>query len=922
MRAALSTSLLATAAVVGVGLLLAQCGGGEPPILLAPGNPDGGLDISGYAVKGPISGGTVTAYKLLPDMTRGEQLATATTDASGFFGLSLPAFNGDVLLVVNGGTYEEEALGDGGTSAPSLSVNVDYFGILLNYQAGQPAIANVTPVSHLAYALATFHVQSLGEPVQQAVADALTHLDAHFGNIPGVATDLDWLTVVPTGLSAGNGAQLTAAQRAGLILAGLSELAATISSNAGISPGGEVNALSLVTALAEDIGADGVFDGLGTGGRRLVLPAGASVRATGLTATPLDGSTVRVGLASAIANFVVSSSNTSSVTIPDTTGLTGALSSDSDPYLFNSPGTPLNVTPPTLTVVSAPPAYTNQNTVSFSVAADVGPNSTGVKAVITVAGDATILNGVNTSGDLWTFSNVPTGGTNPYFDVWGVDDANNSGEQFPVGLYHLRLPCLLDQTAPTILQDFSVPSYVDEREMQLVSNAVPAQFTWPASLATAVGPGPDAAIWKSSVTLSWGVAQPTGASLENGNPTNVPYIQVGIPFDATTDAPITSVTYSINVDGGPSSSGPLILAEKMPLGTVFFYLPIAVETVPSLAYSSTSPITFTVSVTATDGAGNTVTQSLGSPSTNAGATFLFHIIGPPLYIQQDTNYPSEGDAKSVYPFALANGTYPNKFIGDNGGEIARQMRFIVYNPYSVDIPFSTAFPSYGATGAEEWDDSVWTAGSIVWDVTSVCSTGPPCNYLGPQPQPFVTSVGSTSYACEAASTPKTQNNPAATVFSTNTGETSAWQLGTEDLPPRGYGNRTIVPAAQAGDAGAIVIYVGRPWSSFGLPPYIFSTYSNPDGVSRFYRFLQDLWQRGASEGAIACDCIPHPPGPPVCAEGMLYQYPQLRWTNVLSAASESFSASWAYESYAGLTPTSDLGDGTARSITVAGTATY
>ncbi|MGO9829700.1 MAG: hypothetical protein ACLPJH_06130 [Myxococcaceae bacterium] len=919
MRAGLSTRLLGGAAVAGAVLLVAQCGGGEPPILLAPGNPDGGLDISGYAVKGPIFAGTVTAYKLLPDMTRGEQLATTTTDESGFFGLSLPAFNGDVLLAVNGGSYVEEALGDGSDGGPSLSVNVDFFGVLLGYQAGQPATANITPVSHLAYALATYHVRSLGEPVQQAVADAYTHLGAHFGNIPGVATDLDWLTVVPTSLGAGNGAQLTAAQRAGLILAGLSELAATISNNAGISPGGEVNALSLVTALAEDVEADGVFDGLGTGGQQLVLPAGGSVNANGPTATALDGSTVRVTLASAIANFVVSSSNASSVTIPDTTSLTGALSSDADPYLFDSPGTPFDVTPPTLTVVSAPPAYTNQNTVNFSVTADVGPSSTGVKMVVAVAGDGTILTGVNTSGDVWTFSNAPTGGAHSYFDVWGVDDANNSGEQFPVGLYHLRLPCLQDQVPPTIVQDFSVPSYLDERAMQLTNNAVPAQFTWPGSLPAAVGPGPDVAIWKSSVTLSWGAMPPTGANLEDGNTTNVPYVQVGIPFNASTDAPIASVTYSIFVEGAATSMGSTIPAQRTGVGILYFDLPFTGETILGLASASTSPVTFTAFITATDAAGNSTTNQLESSSAN---TFVFHIIGPPLYVQQDTSYASEGDTKSIYPFALANGTYPNKFAGDNGGEIARQARFIVYNPYSVDVPFSTAFQSYESTGAEEWDDSVWMAGSIVWDVTAVCSTGPPCDYLGPEPQPFVTSPGSASYACEASSSPKTQSNPAAVVFITSTGETSAWQLGAGDLPTGGYGNRNIVPAAQAGDAGAIVVYVGRAWSSFGLPPYTFSTYSNPDGVLRFYRFLQDLWQRGASEGAITCNCIPHPPGPPVCAVGMLYQYPQLRWTNVLSAASESFSATWAYESYAGLTPTSDLGDGALRSINTAGTTAY
>ena len=175
---------------------------------------------------------------------------------------------------------------------------------------------------------------------------------------------------------------------------------------------------------------------------------------SGPSATRLDGSTVRVTLASAIAAFVSSSSNTSSISVPDIGAITSALSGDADPYLFNSPGTTFDVVPPMLTVVSAPPAYTNQGTVSFAVAADDGPNSTGVKAVMARRGDAGVVSGVNMTGNVWTFANVPTGGTPPYFDVWGVDNANNSGERLSAGAYHLQLLCLQDQTPPTIVQDF------------------------------------------------------------------------------------------------------------------------------------------------------------------------------------------------------------------------------------------------------------------------------------------------------------------------------------------------------------------------------------------------------------------------------------------------------------------------------------
>src|SRR5271166_3692216 len=115
MRGGLQRRRLEIAALAAIAaVVVTHCGGGEPPIRVPAGNSDGGIDISGYAVKGPISGGTVTAYKLLADMSRGDQLATATTDSTGHFGLSLPAYNGDVLLVVNGGSYAEEALTDGG----------------------------------------------------------------------------------------------------------------------------------------------------------------------------------------------------------------------------------------------------------------------------------------------------------------------------------------------------------------------------------------------------------------------------------------------------------------------------------------------------------------------------------------------------------------------------------------------------------------------------------------------------------------------------------------------------------------------------------------------------------------------------------------------------------------------------------------
>ena len=73
-------------------VVLATACSPEGPVDLSSTPVDAGpLALSGYVLKGPVSGATVTAYKLHADLTEGDTLASATTDESGFFGLELPA---------------------------------------------------------------------------------------------------------------------------------------------------------------------------------------------------------------------------------------------------------------------------------------------------------------------------------------------------------------------------------------------------------------------------------------------------------------------------------------------------------------------------------------------------------------------------------------------------------------------------------------------------------------------------------------------------------------------------------------------------------------------------------------------------------------------------------------------------------------
>ena len=146
-----------------------------------------------------------------------------------------------------------------------------------------------------------------------------------------------------------------------------------------------------------------------------------------------------------------------------------------------------------------------------------------------------------------------------------------------------------------------------------------------------------------------------------------------------------------------------------------------------------------MTVTATDAAGNVTTVPLGSSDPAIGSTFFFHILGPPLFVEEDTGYPGAGDPKSVFPFSLAAGTYAAKFAGDNGGEPARVARFRVWNPYPVAVPIAASVSGFSAAGTEQWDDLVWSMGTRAWDVLGGACGGAelsPCVWSPGTPQPF------------------------------------------------------------------------------------------------------------------------------------------------------------------------------------------
>jgi hypothetical protein len=109
--------------------LLAGCGGGGAGATSS-------TTLSGSAVKGPVNGGTVTVSTL-----SGTVLGTTTTSPSGTYSLVIN-YSGDVVVVVEGGSYIDEATGNPTTLNQLKSIVTS---------SGGTQTVHLTPLTYLAY---------------------------------------------------------------------------------------------------------------------------------------------------------------------------------------------------------------------------------------------------------------------------------------------------------------------------------------------------------------------------------------------------------------------------------------------------------------------------------------------------------------------------------------------------------------------------------------------------------------------------------------------------------------------------------------------------------------------------------------------------------------------------------------------------
>jgi hypothetical protein len=235
-----SRKLCATSAIalLSAVISLAGCGGGG-----GGGGTSGSTTgtLSGTAAKGQVSGGTVTAFGIDANGTRGTRIGSAKTDAQGNFLMYVGNYSGAIMLQLAGGNYTDEAT----DQTMNMYQNTVMTAVIPNMMTGD-TIRNIeiTPLTSMAQARA------------QTMSGGMTQANINLANgAMGQFFDIgDILTTRPMNpLVEGSGAGATQDQRNyGMALAGMSQEAYQLPMP---------NSSGIVTAMMDDA-SDGKMDGM------------------------------------------------------------------------------------------------------------------------------------------------------------------------------------------------------------------------------------------------------------------------------------------------------------------------------------------------------------------------------------------------------------------------------------------------------------------------------------------------------------------------------------------------------------------------------------------------------------------------------------------------------------------------------------
>ncbi len=612
-----------------VALAVAACGGGPGLSVSSRAKNGSGSSATAYMVPN----GTVTAYRLDGAAQRGPAVGTAAADANGVFQLKVTEpTTGPLLIAVSAGSYVEPATGtpvnlSGGeltAIAPSqVRVAGDVIGGVV-----------VSPVSHLVAQLAARYVRANGVSVDAALKQAADVLNAHFAGV-------DWqsLGAIPDLTNGKIGVvQINNETKAALVLAGLSMEARNLSAARGLTPGGALNSFTLVTALADDLGYDGFFDGVAAQGK-LAVPNGSG------NAYTLDGQTVRGALGGAIRDFLASARNASQVTGADAEATALAIATDANLQIFRDTGVGPILTN-TLSFVGAdgnthsPVSFSGQQLVSGTLNFTVTASSPAGVASLTVGQGATTV----TPG---AGSTMPTKFTGS-FDTTKVADgpltftatAKDSAGNSTTLTWHV----VVDNTPPAIAATQPVAS-------AYYSAIVPA-----AALAT------DANAVASIVESSLNIVNTASAPAFSGSWT-IP----GVQADGQVTVQYTACDIVFNCRVAPID----VIIDRTP--------PVITVTAPPPRYTNNLSQTVSLTVTAADGTGSGV-QAVYAKNMTSAANPVLGIRSPGTNNWTFTSIPLVAYLDNVI---VAYGV--DAAIGSDGVTTAGNSGFGTSSPYQQAV---------------------------------------------------------------------------------------------------------------------------------------------------------------------------------------------------------------------------------------------
>ncbi len=255
-------------AVFVASLLVAGCGGGMDNDHMSGSN-----SMSGSVFMSPVTGGTVSCFALNPDGSTGSMMASAMTDSSGGFSMTMPSgFSGPVMLVCSGGQYAEEY----GGGSVTLGGDALLCGVP-SYTGGMMKVA-MTPMTTLACQLA----QNAGGYTPQNLSNANAAMSAYCGL--DVMSTMPMNTMQPMGMMMGG----QSGTDYGLLMGAMSEMASTMG----------MNSAQLMTMGMDDL-SDGDFDGMGMSGQ-VMNP---------MTGMPMDPATMTTLMSSMVGSYSGSPSN-------------------------------------------------------------------------------------------------------------------------------------------------------------------------------------------------------------------------------------------------------------------------------------------------------------------------------------------------------------------------------------------------------------------------------------------------------------------------------------------------------------------------------------------------------------------------------------------------------------------------------------